>query len=107
MILKAKTKEEIAKCVQDQKEYCERTDSPRFMPRDGVCWRCGRNIFQFYGHTGNDYRERRDGKIKWVEHGSLSCHDGEEYEYITGISNENAGTRLVTGCPHCNRSYCD
>ena len=24
-----------------------------------------------------------------------------------GITLERAGSRLVTGCPHCNYSYCD
>jgi hypothetical protein len=32
-----------------------------------------------------------------------SCH-GQIYDRITF---EEAGTTLITGCPHCARSYCE
>jgi len=28
-------------------------------------------------------------------------------QIYTGISLEKASTQLITGCPHCHRSYCD
>jgi hypothetical protein len=27
--------------------------------------------------------------------------------YETGITTERAGSTLITGCPYCNKSYCD
>lgn len=33
--------------------------------------------------------------------------DGPEVERETGISVEEAGATLVTGCPHCHRTFCD
>jgi len=29
------------------------------------------------------------------------------YEGERGYSVERAGSSLITGCPHCHRSYCD
>lgn len=69
----------VAEAIAAQRKYCEEKKMPHFAPRDGVCWRCYRNIY------------------KPVNHGP----------YTTGISVEDAGNRLVTGCPHCCRSYCD
>ena len=66
-----------ARAAQD--DFCKRKNLPRFAPFDGHCWRCGNNI----------YRQ--------MQHGS----------YATGISVEYARSHLVTGCPHCHRSYCD
>ncbi|HEI9782010.1 TPA: hypothetical protein SLN38_001419 [Serratia marcescens] len=68
---------ELAK--QAQKKYCEEVKAPHFAPNDGVCFRCKRNIY-----------------IR-IDNGT----------YITGISIRQASRELVTGCPHCNRSYCD
>ncbi len=31
--------------IKAQKEYCERTKTPFFAPTNGICWRCGRQIF--------------------------------------------------------------
>lgn len=73
----------VAEAIDAQKAYCERTRAPHFAPRDGICWRCHQQIY-----AG-----------KWVE---------TPYgKYHSGISVEKAGSSLVTGCPHCNRSYCD
>ena len=33
--------------------------------------------------------------------------DSPDVQYTTGISVERAGRELITGCPHCNRTYCD
>lgn len=107
MILHTKTDQEILDCIEAQKKYCEETGAPHFAPKDGVCWRCGRHIYQFYGHEGGGWRERKKMRVKWKEWGTITCRDGEEYERITGYTNEEAATKLVTGCPHCNRTFCD
>ena len=64
-----------------QKKFCAEHSYPEFAPtRTGCCYRCGRNIFQ---------------PIQWP--------DG----HTTGIAVEVAGSSLITGCPHCNRSFCE
>jgi hypothetical protein len=62
-----------------QRNHCERSGDPHFAPRDGNCYRCKKNI----------YSEMDRGN------GSKS-----------GISVERADG-LITGCPHCNATYCD
>lgn len=83
----------VTKATVAQKEYQERTSSPDFPPRSGVCWSCRRNIYE------NHY---------WVvENGQRKPATKENHKIETGISVQEAGERLVTGCPHCHRSYCD
>ena len=72
---------------QAQEELCEEKGYPYFAPRDGRCWRCRRNIYL--------PRER-----------TLTTLVGEEIVMV-GISVEEAGADLITGCPHCNYSFCD
>ncbi|WP_206752690.1 hypothetical protein, partial [Serratia marcescens] len=62
-----------------QKKYCEESRAPHFAPLDGICFRCKKDIYT-----------RIDNGVS-----------------VTGISVRRAGSQLVTGCPHCNRSYCD
>ena len=69
------------KAIEAQKKLCKEKGYPNFAPNKGICWKCGRNI----------YEELTIG----------------ERNYKTGISVEKAGEELVTGCPHCKRSYCD
>lgn len=66
-----------------QAEYCEKTKEPHFAPYSGKCYSCNTNIYE---QKEQSYKDR-----KW----------------LTGISVEEASKSLVTGCPHCNRSYCD
>ena len=106
-VLHKKSDQEIKDCIEAQEKFCKETGAPYFAPPDGRCYRCGRNIYQFYGHDGFGVIERRSGYRKWTEHGLISCHDGEEYDEITGYSNEEAVTEVITGCSHCNTSYCD
>ena len=73
----------VAKSIIAQMEYCAKKGYPHFAPTRGVCWSCGRNIYAACKHK---YGDR---------------------EFVTGITTEKAGSELVTGCPHCNRSYCD
>lgn len=73
----------VSEAIAAQKAYWERTGAPHFAPSDGICWSCHRQIY-----AG-----------EWVETGHS--------RYRSGISVEEAGNRLITGCPHCMRSYCD
>ena len=72
------------KASEAQAKYCETDGYPRFAPSDGLCWGCHRNIYD---------------KVKHI------MSNGESY--YTGITVEGAGSYLITGCPHCHRSYCD
>lgn len=81
---------DVIKAIKAQKEYCDKTGAPHFAPKSGVCWKCHQNIY------------------KVVEHERKNWQTGEVVgTYTTGIDVEKAGNELVTGCPHCNRSYCD
>lgn len=73
----------VQESIKAQKKYCEENKAPHFAPHDGRCWSCSRNIYEPI--------ERQYGENK----------------FTNGITVEKAGSSLVTGCPHCNRSYCD
>ncbi|MFU1797335.1 hypothetical protein ACM1RC_25950 [Paenibacillus azoreducens] len=75
---------DVQQSIKAQKKYCEEKQFPHFAPASGSCWSCGRNIYSPIEKAG------WNGKT-----------------YTTGITVEKAGSELVTGCPHCNRSYCD
>ncbi|MNP79761.1 hypothetical protein D3C76_1776770 [compost metagenome] len=76
----------INESIEAQKKYCEENQAPHFAPYSGRCWNCNQNIYE-------------KGRHFWA-----GKFDGRESE---GISTEKAGKELVTGCPHCHRSYCD
>lgn len=65
-----------------QKKYCEQRNLPMFAPSDGICYNCRRNIYLPHSNSGkpNTY---------------------------TGIPAFRAGCFLITGCPHCNYSFCE
>jgi len=73
-----------------QAKYCKETGAPHFAPESGKCWSCGKNIYSAIEH----------GQKDWNTRGIIG-------KFTTGITVEKAGSKLVTGCPHCNRSYCD
>lgn len=67
-----------------QERYCDEHEIPIFAPRNGWCASCGRNIYEPY-----------------------KVHSfGEKSMRVFGISVKEAGSRLITGCPHCNRTFC-
>ncbi|WP_042370331.1 hypothetical protein [Bacteroides neonati] len=70
---------DVSEAINAQTEYCERTKAPFFAPRSGRCWKCGNNIY-----------------IPIEKHGRT-----------TGVTVEKAGKELITGCPHCNTTFCD
>lgn len=65
-----------------QRNYCENNRLPHFAPSDGVCFRCHNNIY------------------------SPRLVRGTKDQY-TGIPTYKAGCQLITGCPHCNYSFCE
>ena len=73
------------KSIEAQRKYCEDNKAPHFAPKNGICWNCGRNIYE-------------ECQIVRVYIDSIRSK---------GITTEKAANSLVTGCPHCNRSYCD
>lgn len=86
---------DAVKAAAAQADYWKRTGAPDFAPHDGRCWKCHRNIYE---------------QIGWkVENGRRTqvSLDSPELHHTTGIDVDEAGKALVTGCPHCNRSYCD
>lgn len=68
------------KAHKAQKEYCEKNKLPHFAPTR-YCYRCGKDIYE---------KIQKPNKL-----------------YSTGISVESAGNHLITGCPHCNYSFCE
>jgi PP-loop superfamily ATP-utilizing enzyme len=74
---------DIGKACAAQRKFQQDNKMPDFAPNDGNCYRCKKNIYK-------QIEQRYGDKV-----------------YHTGISVERAGRELVTGCPHCNRSYCD
>lgn len=68
----------IKKSAKAQAAYCESHEVPHFAPSDGWCWYCHENI----------YKPKQGAQLG-------------------GITVAEAGRRFITGCPHCNRSYCD
>ena len=74
----------VEKSIERQRAYCERHEYPHFAPGNGVCWKCHEQIYQPKERPGWNGRK-----------------------YTTGIGTKSAGEVLVTGCPHCNVSYCE
>lgn len=77
----------ITKSIIGQRKYCDNSKAPHFAPSNGVCWKCRKNIYE--------------------KHEKTIILSGEEITHKRGISVEKASNGLVTGCPHCNMSYCD
>ena len=71
----------VSGSIAAQERYCKKNSYPHFAPSNGICYRCHQQI----------YAEgiKRSGNLS------------------EGISVEKAGSELITGCPHCNWSYCE
>lgn len=63
-----------------QVAYCEEHEIPIFAPAGGICEHCGRNIY-------------------------LPTNGPKGMVY--GYTEEYAENHLITGCPHCNHSFCE
>lgn len=85
-----------ALAIQKQSELCKEKDYPHFAPKSGRCWKCNRDIYSPVGWSKYEFGRRKQVAL-----------DSPELNSITGITVEKASNELITGCPHCNRSYCD
>lgn len=85
----------VLKAREAQEKYCKEKNYPHFAPASGRCWKCNRNIYEQIGW-----------KVEYGRRIQVPL-DSKELCHTTGITVEKAGTSLVTGCPHCNISYCD
>lgn len=63
-----------------QNDLCVEKRTANYAPSSGVCWSCHRNIYEPV-HWGDDH--------------------------TTGYTVKYASMRLISGCPHCRRSFCD
>ena len=79
---------DTTKAIKAQKRYCDERLVPLFIPSNGWCGYCGRNIFEPYRVRGFD-------------------KNGGHPERIFGITVEEAGNRHITGCPHCGITFGD
>lgn len=93
---------DIQEAIKAQAKYCKDNNFPHFAPSNGRCWCCHRNIYEQIG-WGNELSKLSGMLIRRIQ---LPI-DSSEVKFITGISVEKAGSELITGCPHCNRTYCD
>lgn len=94
---------DVDEAIQAQKEYCKEwaakhpdnwasesmKDGKGFAPSNGRCYCCKQ---QMYSEDGFEYR------------GSRKNPTGRK---VSGISVEEARTKLTTGCPFCYRSFID
>ena len=71
--------EQVRSAIAAQKKYCEDNHDPLFAPDDGFCTSCGQQIYA-------------DVPDSW----------GTSHGYA-----RRADKELITGCPHCHRSYID
>lgn len=58
----------------------------KYVPKDGVCWNCRKNIYQPLRKT-------------------IMGVDMIYSERITGYTVEEARTKNISHCPHCNKSF--
>lgn len=71
--------EQVRTAIEAQKKYCKDNHEPLFAPEDGFCYSCGKQIYS-------------DIPTNW----------GTDWGYANRADKE-----LITGCPHCRRSYID
>lgn len=90
---------DVTKAAAAQKKYCCENEAPHFAPSDGTCYACDENIYRKL----HGYSVRLKGGRYRFKQTSVDSGEGR----FSGISVEKAGSELVTGCPHCSRSYCD
>lgn len=77
--------------TEAQSRLCDERNVPHFAPKSGRCWRCGQNIYL----PGKKYYSVTSRKMERTDRDS------------SGISVERAGREHITGCPHCNWSFCE
>jgi len=70
--------------ITAQANFCKKMKYPHFAPLNGICSECKNNIYTIV------YKK-----------------SGGEKTYKSGITFWQAANTLITGCPHCHKSYCD
>jgi len=70
---------DLDKAIEAQHNLCKSKGYPYFAPVNGFCHNCKKNIFE----------KHIDGN------------------FIRGIDVDKASKELITGCPHCSRSFCE
>ena len=70
---------DVQKACEVQKRFVEERSYPHFAPTSGRCYNCGKNIYSEINHG----------------------------DWSSGYPVERASKELITGCPHCNISYCE
>lgn len=73
----------VKKAAEAQTKLQQEKGYPEFAPTNGICWSCKQNIYMPI--------------IKTI---------GED-SFVTGNTVKDATEKLITGCPHCHKSYCD
>ena len=68
---------------ENQFEYVNDHQVPMFAPPGGKCYSCGKDIYE--------PKVEKEG----------------DTTYISGYSVGLARSEHITGCPHCNKSFCD
>ncbi len=86
------------KAVVAQRAYCAEKSFPNFAG-GGICFSCNRSVFE-------RLKTRQVDQFVVTEEGGL-LEDSEPVQRETGISVQEAAATLVTGCPHCHRTFCD
>lgn len=71
--------EQVRSAIKAQEQYCKDNHDPLFAPQDGFCHSCSQQIYA-----------------------DIQTNYGTDWGYADRADNE-----LITGCPHCGRSYID
>lgn len=83
------------KAYEAQEQFCKEHNVPIFAPgpQEGyLCYRCNHNVYSVCRAVA--LKDRR---------GVILDNAAE----VPGISVEEAGSRLITGCPFCHASFVD
>jgi len=65
--VKTPTPEERKAFLELQAKHCSETGAPHFMPTDGICWHCGRDVVAVELERGNNGSELVTG-CRWCSY---------------------------------------
>lgn len=84
-------KDELFNAEESIKNQGKLKGNYRLAPLNGICWTCRKNIYKpIFKKLVNDV---------------CVIVQKEDASFVSGITIEES-KKVVTGCPHCNRSYC-
>ena len=101
------------KANRAQIKYCDEHECPVFAPMNGVCYRCGYNIYLPtngknapeplpLAGSGSAAPAQASGR---AGRASKALRSATAISGPRGITVEEAGSRLITSCPHCSYSF--